>query len=208
VAALCLVVPTKVVSLKVFMESFVAGVKTMVPAILILILAWAIGDICGQEHLNTGSFVKEVLSASISEHLFPIIMFVVSCFLSFATGTSWGTFGIFIPIAADLCNGLSENILVISVAATLAGAVFGDHVSPISGTTVMASTGAGCDHLKHVSTQMPYALPVAFASAIGFLVAGFWGNLFVVLGVSLFVLVGSIYAVKIMLKSKEKLEQS
>ncbi|GHU84761.1 hypothetical protein FACS1894198_1100 [Clostridia bacterium] len=208
VAALCLVVPTKVVSLKIFMESFVAGVKTMIPAILILILAWAIGDICGQEHLNTGSFVKEVLSASISEHLFPIIMFVVSCFLSFATGTSWGTFGIFIPIAADLCNGLSDNILVISVAATLAGAVFGDHVSPISGTTVMASTGAGCDHLKHVSTQMPYALPVAFASAIGFLVAGFWGNIFVVLGVSLVVLVGSIYAVKIMLKSKEKLEQS
>jgi Na+/H+ antiporter NhaC len=132
----------------------------------------------------------------------------VSCLLSFATGTSWATFGILIPVAVNLCGDLSEDVLVVSVAATLAGSVFGDHVSPISGTTVLASTGADCDHLKHVSTQLPYALPVAFASAVGFLVAGFGGSIFVVFGVSLLFLAGSIYAAKIMLRGKEKLKQS
>ncbi|GHV29318.1 Na+/H+ antiporter [Clostridia bacterium] len=207
-AAFCFVVPTKVVNLKVFMEAFVAGVKTMMTAILILILAWAMGSICDHGYLNTGIFVKEVLGSSISAHFFPVIMFLVACLLSFATGTSWATFGIFIPVAVNLCKGLPENVLAISVAATLAGSVFGDHVSPISGTTVMASTGTDCDLLKHVSTQMPYALPVAFASAIGFLVAGFLGNVFVVFGISLVALAGSIYAVKIMLRSRENLEPS
>jgi Na+/H+ antiporter NhaC len=205
---LFLVVPTRAVSLKRFMEAFVAGVKTMLPAILILILAWAIGGICDRGYLNTGVFVKDVLGTSIPANFFPIIMFIASCLLSFATGTSWATFGIFIPVAVNLCGDLPENVLVLSVAATLAGSVFGDHVSPISGTTVLASAGADCDHLKHVSTQLPYALPVAFASAVGFLVAGFGGNIFVVFGVSLLFLAGSIYAAKIMLKGKENLKQS
>jgi Na+/H+ antiporter NhaC len=201
-SAFFLVVPSKSLSLKTFVEAVIGGIRTMLPAILILILAWSIGNICGEEYLNMGLFVKNMLKAAIPFQIFPFVVFVVACLLSFATGTSWGTFGIFIPVVVNLCANMPEGILVVAIAATLAGSVFGDHVSPISSTTVLASTSAGCDHLDHVRTQMPYALIVAAGSAVGYLVAGFLQNVFVVLLVAGVIMMIGVFLVKKIQKTR------
>ena len=166
-----------------FVECIPEGFKAMVPSILILVLAWSLGDLVSNQ-LQAGAFVYNTLqSASISTAILPACLFIVGAGLSFSTGTSWGTFGILIPMATSLFPE-GSTMLVISIASILAGAVCGDHISPISDTTIMASTGAKCNHLYHVTTQIPYALVVASACFIGYLVAGFTQNVLLTLFVA------------------------
>ena len=153
----------------------------MVPAILILVLAWSIGGIT-KSSLGAPQFVAGMLEGSARglTIMLPAIIFVVALFLAFATGTSWGTFSILIPIVVDVFPVGSE-ILIIAISACLAGAVCGDHISPISDTTIMASTGAQCDHLTHVYTQLPYALTVAAVSFVSYILAGLIQNVVICL---------------------------
>ena len=169
--------PRRIVSFTEFASSLVEGFKAMVPAILILTFAWTLSGICGSDYLDAGGYVADAVGgSSIGMALIPAIFFIVSLGLGFATGTSWGTFGILIPIIVAIFGDTESSMLVISVAACLSGAVCGDHISPISDTTILSSTGAGCNHLDHVSTQIPYALLVAACSFIGYLISGFSGN--------------------------------
>ncbi|MEG2697907.1 MAG: Na+/H+ antiporter NhaC family protein, partial [Ruthenibacterium sp.] len=147
---------------------------------------------------------------SIPMGLLPAIIFIVAAFLSFSTGTAWGTFGILIPIIVPVAAVLSPNLLIVSLSATLGGSVFGDHCSPISDTTILSSTGAGCDHLQHVATQMPYAILVAVCCIIGYLVAGFTdGNLLLTLLSSFGSLIVAVNVLhRYTLKKEEKLVSS
>lgn len=176
-----LYIPRKVISFKEFAECIPQGFKMMTSAILILVLAWTLSGFCS-DRLAAGEFVSNALKAtSIGSVIFPVILFVIALGLGFATGTSWGTFGILIPIITDVFPGESQ-ILVICISAVLAGAVCGDHISPISDTTIMASAGAQCNHVNHVSTQIPYALVPAAACIVGYVVAGVTQNVFATLG--------------------------
>ena len=170
-----LYVPRKVISFSDFCSSFTNGFKAMTPAILILCMAWTLSGVCSDDYLNIGGFVSSVVNTeSAVGGLLPMLFYLISVGLAFATGTSWGTFGILIPNAiAVFGNG---NMLVICVASILSGAVCGDHISPISDTTILSSAGADCKHIDHVSTQMPYALLVAACSFVGFLVSGLFKN--------------------------------
>lgn len=173
-----LFVPRKLIDFKTFMGGIGEGIKTMVPAYIILTLAWTIGALC-QDLLGTGLFIGELVkTSSIPVGLIPAMIFLVSALLSFSIGTAWGTFGIFIPIVVMISQYTAPELMVVTLSATLAGSVFGDHCSPISDTTILSSTGAGCDHIQHVSTQMLYAVLVAACSFVGYLVAGLsYGNL-------------------------------
>ncbi len=166
----------KVVSFKEITESFTQGFKAMVPAILILTFAWTISGIMGAKggYLDAQAFVQENMAniPATIEALFPAIFFVLACAIAFSTGTSWGTFGVLVPIAVTLLGG-SGTLVLLTVSATLGGAVFGDHVSPISDTTILASTGGNCNHVDHVKTQLPYALSIAIISVASYVVAGF-----------------------------------
>ena len=163
-----------VVSFKDFMAAFPAGFRSMCAPMIILILSWNLSGVTGL--LGAADYIDRVVSGSAGalQMFVPVIVFVVSVFLAFSTGTSWGTFTILIPIVCHVFPADSE-ILVISIAACLAGAVCGDHCSPISDTTIMSSAGAHCDHINHVSTQIPYALTVAGVCAVGYLIAGVIG---------------------------------
>ena len=192
----------RVLTFKNCMEAVPEGFKQMVPAILILTFAWALKSMTGL--LEASTYVSSIVeSATAVKILLPAILFVVAVGLSFATGTSWGTFGILIPIVTGVfeselagvsAGGTIPTMVVICISACLAGAVCGDHCSPISDTTIMASTGAQCDHVNHVSTQLPYAMSVAAISLIGYLVAGFIQNVFVILGTGIILLVAFIFA--------------
>lgn len=172
-----LYVSRKVISFTEFCDSFGQGVKSMVPAIIILSLAWTLSGICSAEYLNIGGYVGGVVGDNmLIASLLPAILFIIAAGLAFSTGTSWGTFGILIPIAISVVGIADINLVSINVAAILAGAVCGDHISPISDTTILASAGAQCDHITHVSTQIPYALVVAGCSFVGFLVSGITQN--------------------------------
>lgn len=167
----------KVIRFNEFCESFTIGIKAMIPAIMILCLAWTLSGICSADYLNIGGYVGSIVGGSaLVGALMPAIMFLVACGLAFSTGTSWGTFGILIPIAFAVVGAENMNALTISTSAILAGAVCGDHVSPISDTTILASAGAQCDHINHVSTQIPYVLCVAGCCVIGYLAAGITQN--------------------------------
>lgn len=193
------------------MDSIAAGFKQMVPAILILTFAWTLKTMTN--HLEAGAFVSGVVqSATALSVLLPVILFVVAVGLAFATGTSWGTFGILIPIVtsvfeAELANvsqtGEIPSMVIICISACLAGAVCGDHCSPISDTTIMASTGAQCDHVNHVSTQLPYALTVAAVCVVGYLLSGFVHNVFIVLGFSVVLMLAVLFAIRFFVKRKE-----
>lgn len=147
------------------------GFLSMVPAILILCFAWTIGGVISQ--LGTGLFLATRVGQALNPALYPVIMFILACIIAFSTGTSWGTFAIMIPIAVDFSVLLAPNLLLGMIAAVLAGAVYGDHCSPISDTTILSSTGAGCRHIDHVSTQLPYATLSAVMCGIGYIVYGF-----------------------------------
>lgn len=193
------------------MDSIAAGFKQMVPAILILTFAWTLKTMTN--HLEAGAFVSGVVqSATALSVLLPVILFVVAIGLAFATGTSWGTFGILIPIVtsvfdAELANvsqtGEIPSMVIICISACLAGAVCGDHCSPISDTTIMASTGAQCDHVNHVSTQLPYALTVAAVCVVGYLLSGFVHNVFIVLGFSVALMLAVLFGIRFFVKRKE-----
>lgn len=169
----------KVISFSSFCECFGQGFKAMVPAIFILCLAWALSGICSDKYLNLGGYVGVLVSEHASVLMFlPAIFFLVAIGLAFATGTSWGTFGILIPIATSVIGANMDMfpMLVLCVAAILSGAVGGDHASPISDTTILASAGAQCNHLEHVATQAPYVLVVSACSLFGYLVDGITQN--------------------------------
>lgn len=189
VIAFLLFIPRKLLSFKDFMSGIGIGVRSMVGAFIILILAWTISGVC-RELLNTGVFVGDLVAdSSIPPVFIPVIIFVVAGFLSFAMGTSWGTFTILIPIVTLVCQTVAPELMVITIAATLAGSVLGDHCSPISDTTILSSTGAGCNHIDHVSTQIPYVLVVGISSCIGYIIAGFTRSLILTIGSSLILLI-------------------
>ena len=199
-----LYLPRKVVTFKGFMDSFVEGFKMMIPAIAILIFAWSLKGM--GDALEISTFVKNIVGSNTSASvILPAILFVVAVFLSFSTGTSWGTFAILVPIAIAMFPG-SENLqmMIISVSAVLAGAVCGDHISPISDTTVMSSAGAQSNHINHVTTQMQYAAVVAVISFIGYIIAGFIHIWWVVLGISLVLLLITLTVIKKISTGKEE----
>ena len=144
----------------------------MVPAIMILTFAWTLKAMT--DSLGAADFVAEIVknSSGALMNFLPAVVFLVGCFLAFSTGTSWGTFGILIPIVVDAFAG-NPDLMIISISACMAGAVCGDHCSPISDTTIMASAGGQCDHVNHVSTQLPYAMVCAAVSFVTYIVAGF-----------------------------------
>lgn len=186
--AMVLYIPRRLMTLREFMAGVIDGIKTMIPALMILILAWALGGVC-REMIGTGVFVSRfVITADLSWSFLPALVFAVAAFLSFSMGTSWGTFGILLPIVSMLCveneGAKGAAVLIPALGATLAGSIYGDHCSPISDTTILASTGAQCDHLRHVETQMPYATLVAVVCFAGYLVAGFVRNPWVTIAAS------------------------
>lgn len=184
--AMALYIPRKIMDLREFMGGVIDGIKTMIPALTILILAWALGGVC-REMIGTGIFVSNFVTAvNLPFSLLPAIVFAVAAFLSFSMGTAWGTFGILLPIVSMLCVGQEGGaVLIPALGATLAGSVYGDHCSPISDTTILASTGAQCEHLRHVETQLPYATLVAAVCFAGYLVAGLVRNPWITLAVSI-----------------------
>lgn len=185
IVAFLLFIPRKIISFRAFMEGIGEGVKSMTGAIIILTLAWTISGVC-RDLLSTGEYVSTMVAQSdMPVMLIPAIIFVVAGFLSFSMGTSWGTFGILIPIIADICNKVAPHLTIIALAATLAGSVFGDHCSPISDTTILSSTGATCNHIDHVSTQIPYAVLTAACCLLGYIVAGITTSLVLTWVVSL-----------------------
>ena len=183
IVTFCFFIPRKVISIKQFTESFSEGFKQMVPAILILTFAWTLSGVTN--NLGAKVFVAEFvrINAGGLANFLPAIVFLIAVGLAFATGTSWGTFGVLLPIVCSVFA--SGELMIIAVSACLAGAVCGDHCSPISDTTIMASTGAQCDHINHVKTQLPYSLLAAGVSFVGFILAGIIQNWMIVLPICL-----------------------
>lgn len=174
-AAALMFLPRKLTTLTGFIEGASEGVRSMVGAIMILVLAWSLGGAC-RYMLGTGDFVATFLTNIGFELAFlPAVIFIVSGFIGFAMGTSWGTIALLLPIVLGIFTE-SDPLFLVTIGATLAGAVCGDHMSPISDTTILSSAGANCDHLRHVATQLPYALTVAVICLAGYLVAGFTGS--------------------------------
>ena len=172
VVSACMYLPRKLTTLMGYTEGVSEGVRSMVGAIMILVLAWSLGGCC-RYMLGTGEFVSSFLtSTGFALQLLPAIIFVVAGFIGFAMGTSWGTIALILPIVLGVFPE-GDPLFLITIGATLAGAVYGDHVSPISDTTILSSAGAECNHLRHVATQLPYATLVAAVCLIGYLVAGF-----------------------------------
>ena len=159
----------KVLNFKEFTDSIAEGFKAMVPAILILTFAWTLSGVTNA--LGSDDFVKSIVGNSHNSPLLPTILFLIGCGISFATGTSWGTFGILIPIVVNIFPDEISQMMCITIAACLGGAVMGDHCSPISDTTIMASTGGKSDHINHVSTQLPYACLVAAVCLVFYAIA-------------------------------------
>lgn len=181
-----LYLPRKILSFSEFCESFVKGFQSMASAIMILCLAWTLSGVCSEEYMNIGGFVRGLVGGNaVVGALIPCIFFLVAVGLSFSTGTSWGTFGILIPIALAVVDATDIGNLALAVAAVLAGAVCGDHISPISDTTILSSAGAQCNHLNHVSTQIPYAVAVACCCFAGYLAGGVTKNGWIALAVGI-----------------------
>ena len=187
-------VARRLVSFKEAMACIPKGFIAMVPAILILTMATSLKNMTGL--LDSDTFVSNALAnASGLQNFLPAIIFVVACFIAFSTGTSWGTFGILIPIVTAIFPVGSE-LGIMAMSACLAGAVCGDHCSPISDTTIMSSAGAQCDHVNHVSTQLPYALTVAGVSFVSYIIAGFVQSAYIMLPVAAVITVGTLFVIK------------
>lgn len=188
-----------VISFREFADCIPEGFQSMIAPILILTMAWTLSGMTGL--LGAKVFVANLVagSAAAFKAFLPAIIFLIAAGLAFATGTSWGTFGILIPIVLGVFS--SGEMMIISISACLAGAVCGDHCSPISDTTIMASAGAHCDHVNHVSTQLPYALTCAAVCCFGYILAGFVQNAFIVLPVSIVLMIGVLFGLKLLLKS-------
>ncbi len=197
----------RVISFKDAMAALPKGFCAMVPAILILCFAWTLNGVTGT--LGAAVYVHDLMEGAASglTMLLPAIIFIVACFLAFATGTSWGTFGILIPIVTalfDTTGGNMPELMVIGISACLAGAVCGDHCSPISDTTIMASAGAQCNHVNHVSTQLPYAITVAAVSFLCFIIAGFVQNWLICLPIGILLMIATLVVIKIVTEKMEK----
>ncbi|MBR6391443.1 MAG: Na+/H+ antiporter NhaC family protein [Lachnospiraceae bacterium] len=190
---------TKVLSFGECMNAVPEGFKSMVPAILILTFAWtlkAMTDSLGAAEYVAG-LVENIADNRAIMSFLPAFVFLVGAFLAFATGTSWGTFGILIPIVVNVFGAdLSNELMIIAISACMAGAVCGDHCSPISDTTIMASAGAQCNHIRHVSTQLPYALTAAGVSFVAYVLTGFIRNWVICLPLGIVLMVGSLLVVK------------
>ena len=190
---------TRVLSFKECMNALPEGFKSMVPAILILTFAWTLKSMTSSlgSDVFVETFVKSFADKEAIMSLLPAIVFVIATVIAFATGTSWGTFGILIPIAAKVfANDISDPMMVMAVAACMAGAVCGDHCSPISDTTIMASAGAQCEHIQHVNTQLPYALTVAAVSFVSYIIAGFVKNALVSLLIGIVLMVLTLFVIR------------
>ena len=184
----------RLITVKEAMECIPKGFIAMVPAILILTMATTLKNTTSL--LDSEAFVKGALdSAGALNNFLPAIIFLVACFIAFATGTSWGTFGILIPIVLSVFPA-GSNIAIIAMSACLAGAVCGDHCSPISDTTIMSSAGAQCNHINHVSTQLPYAITVAAISFVCYIIAGFVNNWLIVLPIGIVITVLTLVVIK------------
>ena len=185
----------KVCSFKESMDAIPKGFIAMVPAILILTFATALKNVTGVLGADffVGDMMRQFPPALAS--LLPAVIFLVACVLAFATGTSWGTFGILIPIVLAMFND-TDPLQIVGISACLAGAVCGDHCSPISDTTIMSSAGAECEHLNHVSTQIPYAVYVAIISFVCFIIAGFVPNALIMLPLSIVIMIASLFVTK------------
>ena len=190
---------TRVLNFKECMNAIPEGFKSMVPAILILTFAWtlkAMTDSLGAAEYVAG-LVENVAGNQALMSMLPAFVFLVGVFLSFATGTSWGTFGILIPIVVNVFGGdMSNELMIIAISACMAGAVCGDHCSPISDTTIMASAGAQCDHILHVSTQLPYAMTAAAVSLVSYVITGFLRNWMLCLPIGIALMVCTLLVLK------------
>ena len=186
----------RVLSFKDCMACLPDGFKAMVPAILILTFAWTLKAMT--DSLGAAVFVADAVQKSAGSlmNFLPAIIFIVACFLAFSTGTSWGTFGILIPIVVNVFMNTNPQLMIISISACMAGAVCGDHCSPISDTTIMASAGAQCDHVNHVSTQLPYVIVVAVISFITYIVAGFAQSAWISMPVGIILLLLTLVVIK------------
>ena len=192
---LLLYLPRRVIGFKDFMNSVPEGGKLMMPAILILVLAWTLKGMT--DALGIGTFVRSAINLNSSLMNFvPLIIFCIAIFIAFSSGTSWGTFAIFVPIVVNMFAELDPTMMIISVAAVLAGAVCGDHISPISDTTIMSSSGAQSNHINHVQTQMQYAFVVIAVCVVGYLIAGFTENWWLTLLCSLVILTGVLLEIR------------
>ena len=193
----------RVITFKECMDAIPEGFKAMVPAILILCCAWTLKTMT--DSLGAKIFISQLIEGSAAgfQMLLPAIIFLIAVGLSFATGTSWGTFGILIPIVLSVFSGADGAITIIAVSACMAGAVCGDHCSPISDTTIMASAGGQCNHINHVSTQLPYALTVAAVSFVSYILAGFIQNAWIVLPIAIVLMIGTLLVIKALTKKKD-----
>ena len=199
----------KIINFSDAMKAIPKGFFAMVPPILILTFATALKNMTGL--MGAKYFVADLMSGAAAslQNFLPAIIFLVACVLSFATGTSWGTFGILIPIVTYLfANNPGSELMIIGISACLAGAVCGDHCSPISDTTIMSSAGAQCNHINHVSTQLPYALTVAGVSFVGFIIAGFVQNWLIALPIAIALMVGTLIVIKFIMKNKKVAEEA
>jgi len=191
----------RTVTLRQMMETLPEGFKAMVPAILILTFAWSLKAMT--DSLGAKLFVETMVKtyAEGFAMFLPAIVFVIGCFLAFATGTSWGTFGMLIPIVQGVFP-MSDPLGIICVSACMAGAVCGDHCSPISDTTIMASAGAQCDHVSHVSTQLPYAITVAVVSCVSYVIAGFVKSAWIALPIAIVLMIGTLLVIRSKVKAQ------
>jgi len=190
---------TKVLSFNECMNAIPEGFKSMVPAILVLTFAWTLKSMT--DSLGAAEYVGGLVAVIADNRalmsLLPALVFVVGVFLAFATGTSWGTFGILIPIVVNVFGGdVNNELMIIAISACMAGAVCGDHCSPISDTTIMASAGAECNHISHVSTQLPYAMTVAAVSFVSYIISGFIRNWAICLIIGIALMIGTLFAIK------------
>ena len=204
VASIAFLLIRKVINFKDAMAAIPKGFNAMVPAILILTFATALKNMTGL--LGAKYYVGDLMTGAAEglANFLPAIIFVVACVLAFATGTSWGTFGILIPIVTYLYAGTPDaELMVISMSACLAGAVCGDHCSPISDTTIMSSAGAQCEHISHVSTQLPYALTIAAISFVTYIIAGFVQVWYIVLPIGVVLTIGTLLVLKAVTKNKK-----
>ena len=198
VLTLCLLM-RRHISVGDYMKAYGSGVKMMSGAILILFFAWTINGVVSD--MQTGKYLSSLVAGNISPAFLPAILFVLASAMAFSTGTSWGTFGIMLPIGAAMAMHSDPSLIIPCLSAVMAGAVCGDHCSPVSDTTILSSTGAQCNHMDHVLSQLPYALLVAAASVIGYLVVGFTES-----GLLGFITAGIIMLVLIMLFKAKNVE--
>ncbi|OAO17102.1 sodium/proton antiporter [Blastocystis sp. ATCC 50177/Nand II] len=195
-SSLLLYVPRKLMTFLDWMENFKEGMKTMIPTLTILVLAWTISGTSG-DLLKTGDYVGHLVAKSpIPAQMLPAVIFLVGMALSFSMGTAWGTFGVLIPIVVKICSGDNRKYLEVSLASCLCGSVFGDNTSPISDTTILASSSTQCSFLVHVATQLPYAITTAVVSIIGYLIAGWTQSVFVTLLVSILLLLAVLATIR------------